>query len=370
MLARRSVADLQFSNCGTSRTPLWRRSMTGAVICNACGLYEKNKNGPRPRNLKRPPTYATTNTALLTPTDSPAQFSITDSSSPQPGSSWVHADHLPNGSCPGGGRCNGTGGKTCCDGCPAFNNRVSKAAQLALQEHDASRASPASMQPSGDRTEGTSSGGESENVVVACQNCHTTTTPLWRRDANGHTICNACGLYYKLHGYHRPFALKKGFIQRRKRVMPALTDQYTTSAPSPNSRVETSIQTASGFGITSGSHTHGRHPLPVDFTSYSIPSTQPPNTNNEASFGPIDVAEQGRPLPSIFNTHHRSNRNQHSPEYTTSSPEPPSNGADFAEEKKRRKRAKRESLQAAKAKIEKEMRDLGEDDDDDALPTI
>ena len=30
----------------------------------------------------------------------------------------------PAGSCPGGGVCNGSGGQTCCQGCPAFNNRV------------------------------------------------------------------------------------------------------------------------------------------------------------------------------------------------------------------------------------------------------
>lgn len=29
-----------------------------------------------------------------------------------------------SGSCPGGGICNGQGGKVCCEGCPAFNNRV------------------------------------------------------------------------------------------------------------------------------------------------------------------------------------------------------------------------------------------------------
>ncbi|PJF17413.1 hypothetical protein PSACC_02773 [Paramicrosporidium saccamoebae] len=36
-----------------------------------------------------------------------------------------------------------------------------------------------------------------------CSNCHATETPLWRRIVSGETVCNACGLYYKLHGSHR-----------------------------------------------------------------------------------------------------------------------------------------------------------------------
>ncbi|XP_030041092.1 transcription factor BCFI isoform X4 [Manduca sexta] len=52
---------------------------------------------------------------------------------------------------------------------------------------------------------------------MSCTNCHTTTTSLWRRNAHGETVCNACGLYYKLHNINRPLAMKKDSIQTRKR---------------------------------------------------------------------------------------------------------------------------------------------------------
>ncbi|XP_026485198.1 transcription factor BCFI-like isoform X2 [Vanessa tameamea] len=52
---------------------------------------------------------------------------------------------------------------------------------------------------------------------MSCSNCHTTTTSLWRRNAHGETVCNACGLYYKLHNINRPLAMKKDSIQTRKR---------------------------------------------------------------------------------------------------------------------------------------------------------
>lgn len=41
-----------------------------------------------------------------------------------------------------------------------------------------------------------------------CSNCQTTTTPSWRRGGNGRTLlCNACGLYQKLHNKPRPFSV-------------------------------------------------------------------------------------------------------------------------------------------------------------------
>ncbi|KHN70229.1 GATA zinc finger domain-containing protein [Ordospora colligata OC4] len=41
-----------------------------------------------------------------------------------------------------------------------------------------------------------------------CSNCQTTSTPSWRRGDNGKSLlCNACGLYQKLHGRTRPYSM-------------------------------------------------------------------------------------------------------------------------------------------------------------------
>ncbi|PWN33243.1 glucocorticoid receptor-like (DNA-binding domain), partial [Meira miltonrushii] len=52
---------------------------------------------------------------------------------------------------------------------------------------------------------------------AACANCGTSTTPLWRKDREGRIICNACGLYYKLHNSHRPVTMRMDAIKRRSR---------------------------------------------------------------------------------------------------------------------------------------------------------
>ncbi|MCJ1400351.1 hypothetical protein MMC11_003556 [Xylographa trunciseda] len=59
------------------------------------------------------------------------------------------------------------------------------------------------------------------NLQPVCQNCSTSTTPLWRRDEIGSVLCNACGLFLKLHGRNRPLALKTDVIKSRNRVKSA-----------------------------------------------------------------------------------------------------------------------------------------------------
>ncbi|KZT72177.1 hypothetical protein DAEQUDRAFT_705920 [Daedalea quercina L-15889] len=65
---------------------------------------------------------------------------------------------------------------------------------------------------------GRSGNGEEDANPTVCTNCQTTNTPLWRRDPEGQPLCNACGLFYKLHGVVRPLSLKTDVIKKRNRA--------------------------------------------------------------------------------------------------------------------------------------------------------
>ena len=57
----------------------------------------------------------------------------------------------------------------------------------------------------------------SRRVGLTCANCGTKTTSMWRRNAVGDSVCNACGLYFRLNGVNRPAAMRKESIRTRRR---------------------------------------------------------------------------------------------------------------------------------------------------------
>ncbi|KAM4772506.1 transcription factor GATA-4 [Rhinophrynus dorsalis] len=89
----------------------------------------------------------------------------------------------------------------------------------------------------------------SRRVGLSCANCHTTTTTLWRRNAEGEPVCNACGLYMKLHGVARPLAMKKEGIQTRKRKPKNLSKSKTsTGGPSGSDSLTPSTSSTNSTG--------------------------------------------------------------------------------------------------------------------------
>ncbi|KAE8616594.1 hypothetical protein XENTR_v10008841 [Xenopus tropicalis] len=118
---------------------------------------------------------------------------------------------------------------------------------------------------------------------TSCANCQTTTTTLWRRNANGDPVCNACGLYYKLHNINRPLTMKKEGIQTRNRKM--------SSKSKKSKKIHDSLEDypkSSSFSPAALSRHMSSlsHISPFSHSSHMLTTPTPMHAPSGLSFGP------------------------------------------------------------------------------------
>ncbi|KAI9335745.1 hypothetical protein BDR26DRAFT_865698 [Obelidium mucronatum] len=98
-------------------------------------------------------------------------------------------------------------GKTLCNPCGLFLKKNGTERKVAVVEDLPpliTKKSPISRV----RKEKAGGGVDNWGQNISCSNCSTRETTLWRRNDEGLPICNACGLYKRLHGIDRPHDLK------------------------------------------------------------------------------------------------------------------------------------------------------------------
>ncbi|KAK8005322.1 GATA zinc finger [Apiospora arundinis] len=111
------------------------------------------------------------------------------------------------------------------------------------------------------------------NAPTTCTNCFTQTTPLWRRNPEGQPLCNACGLFLKLHGVVRPLSLKTDVIKKRNRG---------SGASLPVGGTATRSKKTGTPGNASGPASRKNSTLAITTTSKPTQASTPPATVNRA----------------------------------------------------------------------------------------
>ncbi|KAK0723924.1 hypothetical protein B0T21DRAFT_386069 [Apiosordaria backusii] len=108
---------------------------------------------------------------------------------------------------------------------------------------------PGSMHGSMTNLQGAGGYQGDSSAPTVCTNCATTTTPLWRRNPEGQPLCNACGLFLKLHGVVRPLSLKTDVIKKRNRGSgPSLTVSGTSTRSKKNAASSSSNNLSGAAG--------------------------------------------------------------------------------------------------------------------------
>lgn len=328
------------SNCGTTTTPLWRRSPLGETICNACGLYYKARNTTRPvwlkRNASKRPKNNNLNPIALAPRISaapllaPAPAAIISSSKIQSTTTALPPKNL-----------------VVIQQSPLQQQQQQQIVQPIQQQQQKEKListtptlSAVAVTPAAQAISSPSSTSSAEfPPCLVCANCSTTTTPLWRRDESGQPICNACGLYFKLHSVHRPITMKRSTIKRRKRVTAATMVTHKpvvihrqVLAPSPilindnNKRrlsdgIETSPNKRVLVAAAAADH-HLRPLLPTPSATAAATTTTAKTTtittatiSSSASNSPISSRRSSPdPIePELFHNHHHHQQQRYLP---------------------------------------------------------
>ncbi|XP_029908229.1 GATA binding protein 1a [Myripristis murdjan] len=128
----------------------------------------------------------------------------------------------------------------------------------------------------------------SKRAGTLCANCHTSTTTLWRRNASGEPVCNACGLYFKLHNVNRPLTMKKDGIQTRNRKVSSKNKKSKKNAMlepyADVAQVPPLDENGGPFSLGHGSlltYSHTPHLIPAPpplHPSATLPFTHHPNS--------------------------------------------------------------------------------------------
>lgn len=130
---------------------------------------------------------------------------------------------------------------------------------------------------------------DQNGVPTTCTNCFTQTTPLWRRNPEGHPLCNACGLFLKLHGVVRPLSLKTDVIKKRNRgsgnAMPmgSAATRASKKASRKNSVQQTPATTPNSGHA--GSEQNSASPASVQGSVHSGSAMTPPTSYPSGTTG-------------------------------------------------------------------------------------
>ncbi|XP_032892863.1 endothelial transcription factor GATA-2 isoform X1 [Amblyraja radiata] len=120
---------------------------------------------------------------------------------------------------------------------------------------------------------------------TSCANCQTTTTTLWRRNANGDPVCNACGLYFKLHNVNRPLTMKKEGIQTRNRKMSSKSKKSKRISDGFEELSKCMQDKASSFSLAGHMQHMGHHLQSFSHPGHMLPTPTPIHPSSSLSFG-------------------------------------------------------------------------------------